>query len=386
MTRHHAGFVAVLGMVLCLGGVRSPASVRAVDDLLAHRSLGQSGRVSLDAVLAEYLAGDVDVVKRTFVRSLDFQNRLRLDRPRELDRWLGSWDRGKAMLLLECARTSAVVAPQYVFVIVGAGRRYLASIPAGTAGADGTAEFVRVWHRAAIALLQGASDPARIDEHGEHVANLKTDARFLLARAVAHERRCWGDRPSIDQPAVRVDSLLETAGVRVPDNVRGPIKSERESNRARHSACLREALTRFEAVVGVEDVAAEALVRGGWILLQDDRPKEAIEWLDAAKPGDDRDLAYWHQLFRGRALEALGRSEDAATAYRAALAISPRAQSAGLGLSIALMRLDRAAEADEIARSVREGEALTPDPWLHYTRGDERFVGRWYDSLRAMLR
>ena len=85
-------------------------------------------------------------------------------------------------------------------------------------------------------------------------------------------------------------------------------------------------------------------------------------------------------------LDALARSEDAVDAYRAALALYPRAQSAGLGLAIALMRLDRTTEADETARSLRDGGAMTPDPWLHYPRGDDRFAGRWIDSLRATVR
>lgn len=372
MARHPIGFAAILAMVLCLAP-------------FARRSLGEGGaqRVTLDDVLSAYVGGDFHVVQRTFVRSVDFHTRLRIDKPRELERWLGPWDRRKALLLLEFARTSAKVAPHYVFVIVGAGRRYLATARDTDLAADGTAEFVRVWHRAAVGLLQGASGPAIVEEH---VIGLPLDSRLLLARAVAQERRCWAGRPSLAQPGMRLDWLLDAAGVRVPDDTAGPFRSDREATLAKHSACLREAVSRFEAAARVEDTTAEALVRGGWTLIQDGRPKEAIEWLDAAEPHDDRDLEYWHALFRGRALEALARSRDAVDDYRAALALYPGAQSAGLGLTITLMRLDRTKEADEIARSVREAGAMTPDPWWHYPRGDERFADKWVDSLRTFVR
>lgn len=382
MARHLTGFTAVLALVLCLGPFARP-------------SLGEGGaqRVTLDDLLGAYLGGDFGVVERTFVRSVDLQRRLRLDRPRELEGWLGSWDRAKALLLLELARTSATVAPQYVFVIVGTGRRYLAANPdSRKAAADHTTDFVRVWHRAAAGLLQGASDPEKVEEHvtdpgpANGGPNVPMDGRFLLARAIAQERRCWAGRPSLDQPAIRIEGLLAIAGAGVPEDSVGPSKSGREAIVTRHRVCLREALSRFEAAAGVEDSAAEARVRGGWTLFQDGYYAEAIEWLDAAKPRDDRDLEYWHGLFRGRVLEALGRFQDAAHAYQAALALYPRAQSAGLGLSIVLMRLDRTKEADEIARSVRQGGATTPDPWVYYHQGDKRFAERWIDSLRTSVR
>lgn len=357
MTRHRTAFVTILAMVLCIAPVGAQ-------------------RVTLDGVLAAYVGGDFEVIQRTFVRSIEIQKILHLDKPRELDRWLGLWDRKKAVLLLDFAQTSARVAPQYVFSIVSAGRRYLAQ-------ARDSDDFVRLWHRAAAGLLQGASEPARVEEH---VTDLPTDARFVLARAIAQERRCWAGRPSIDQPAIRVEGLLAAANVSLPDDVGGTVKSDREAVLRKHSACLRDALSRFEEAAKVEDAAAEARVRGGWILLQDGRAEEAIAWLDQAKPHDDRELDYWHGLFRGRAFSAVGRFEDAAQAYRSALALYPQAQTAGIGLSIALMRLYRTEEADRAARSVRAADVATPDPWLQYPRGDERFAGRWIDSLRTSVR
>lgn len=368
MAPQRSGLAALLAVLLCVAPVTSTSGE------------GARQRMSLDAVLRAYLDGDHDVIRRTFVRSIDIQNQLRLHRPRELDRWLGPWNRAKAMLLLEFAQVSARVAPQYVSVIAGAGRRYLAAARSAELASD-HGDFVRVWQRATVGLLLAVSDPARVEEH---VADLERDGRFLLARGVAQERRCWASRPALEHQASQIDALLESAGVRVPDDLGGPFRSRREAALAEYSACLKEALSRFEAAAATEDAAAEARVRGGWVLIQDGRPAEAIEWLSGAQPRDDRDLEYWHALFRGRAFDAAGRFEDAVLAYRSALVIHPRAQSAGLGLTIALMHLDRQAEADDVARVVREGESLSPDPWLHYPYGDERFTRRWIDSLRTI--
>ncbi len=345
-------------------------------------------RQTLDDVLAAYVGGDFEVIQRTFVKSIDIQERLRLDKPRELDRWLGQWNRAKALLLLEFARISATRAPQYVPVLVGAGRRYLATARDTGLASARTTDFVRAWHRAAIGLLQGSTDPARVEEHVVDLARGGggPDGRVLLAHAVAQERRCWVGRPSLEQPALRIDALLAAAGAQIPDDPAGPYRSDREVTLAKHSVCLQQAISRFETAAGIDEAATEARVRGGWTLLQDGRPGEAMEWLDAVRPHDDRPLEYWHGLVRGRVLEALGRSGDAVNAYRAILALYPRAQSASLGLTISLMHLDRTTEADEIARSVREGRVVVPDPWRTYYFGDQRFAGQWIDSLRTAVR
>jgi tetratricopeptide (TPR) repeat protein len=149
---------------------------------------------------------------------------------------------------------------------------------------------------------------------------------------------------------------------------------------------VRDALTQFEAAAGVDETRAEARTRGGWTLFQIGRLPEALEWLDAAEPGDDRDLAYWLGLFKGRVLDGLGRFQRAATAYQGALALYPGAQSAGIGLALELVRLDRDAEADEVARALRAAGAMAPDPWSTYLDGDQRFVDRWVTQLRAGMR
>ena len=294
--------------------------------------------------------------------------------------------------MLEIARAAALIAPRYSAGLIGAGRRYFGTAPAGDLASGEAAAFAQLWHRTAVALLQAYGDPWRVEEHvGDLVVRAGAragplDARLVLARGVARERACWDGRPSLDQPSSQVGALAKAAGVTVPDDLDGPAKSGREARVNTHLTCLRDALTQFEAASGFDETRAEARTRGGWTLFQIGRLPEALEWLDAAEAGDDRDLAYWLDLFKGRVLDGLGRFQLAATAYQRALALYPGAQSAGVGLALELVRLDRDVEADEVARTLRTAGATAPDPWFTYLNGDHRFVDRWVAQLRTGLR
>ena len=377
-------FVPAFVCGLVIAGVCFPASAR---------ESSQAGeQVTLDAVLAAYMSGDTGVVARTFATSLDFQA-LRLGDPRLLDRWLGGWHRGKAAMLLELANGSTLVAPQYIRPLVGAGRRYLLASRA-TRTPDRSDEAVaRLWHRVAVGLLQRRGTPSMIDEYledlhvqpGSGAADDPIDARFVLARAIAQERRCWDVRPTLERPGADVRDLARASGVALR-NPGGPGRSALAAEAERWRTCLGEAVARFETAAAAAETQAEARVRGGWMLFQQDDPQQALQWLDAVEPGDDRDVAYWAALFRGRVLDALGRHQAAAEAYRAALAVCPNAQSAGVGLALALFRIDRVDEADALARSLRVHTAAAADPWWIYAGADQRFVDRWIAELRAAVR
>ena len=379
-------FARVLAFVLAAGMLAIPLSASAREGRQPRRT------VTLDAVFAAYLSGDSDVVSRTFTTSLDFQA-ARLGEPRRLDRWLGAWHQGKAVLVLELADAATVVAPQFVRPLLGAGRRYVEAAHAAGAPDDFDKSFVRLWRRAAIGLLQRSGAPFMVEEHlhgfaapdGSNGAGDPGDARAPLARAIAQERRCWDVRPHLARAGARIRDLTRAAGM----EVRGPGEpnaSALAAEDARWKACLGEAIARFEAAAAVAETRAEARVRGGWLLFQQGHPQAALEWLDEAQPGDDRDVVYWASLIRGRVLDELGRHEAAAEAYAAALAVCPDAQSAGVGLALALFRIDRVIEADEVARSLRTRTAAVADPWWHYPGADQRFVDGWIAELRAAIR
>lgn len=342
--------------------------------------------VNLDAVLLAYRAGDFGVVARTFTRSPDFHRTPAGEGPR-LERWLGTWEPGKALLVLELADVSTTVAPQYTRMLLGAGRRYVTGSAVAARQDPLHAAFVRDWHRTAIALLQGGGASAAVDDYLDELrrhpaAEAFTDVRLTLARAVAREQRCWLSRPSLLQDGRDVRDLIAASGARLRDEAR----RDRRRRLDDHQTCLLELLALFEAAAGAPNTSAEARVRSAWTLVQLGRAEDALRWLDRADSGADRELGYWASLFRGRALDALARHRESAEAYRAALGTHPRAQTAGVGLALALFRGDDPEAADRLARTVRDSSA-TPgdDPWWTYLKGDRRFVAGWMARLREAL-
>jgi Flp pilus assembly protein TadD len=112
---------------------------------------------------------------------------------------------------------------------------------------------------------------------------------------------------------------------------------------------------------------------------------DALRTIERAGTTEDAELTYWMQLFRARILDALERFTDAERAYRAALAVRPAAQSAGVGLALALFKLDRVADARAAAIAARQQPPDTVDPWWTYLGADARFIPRWRAELRLSL-
>jgi tetratricopeptide (TPR) repeat protein len=332
-------------------------------------------QLGLDQVLAAYAAGDYQAVARSFGRSQDLQAIRPLDQARMI-RWLGAWQRPKAAFFLELLNISSAIAPAYTPTMLSVGQLYVLT-RTGSAHSTEDAEFERLWHRIAIAVLQRRYFVDTVEQHIDALRGARVgtgtpwDARLDLARAVAQEQRCWGNRPSLRYSSA--DSAL-TPGAGVP---------RRESEHA--SRCLEEAARRFEVAAGVGEQQAEARVRAGWVLHQLGRHAEARRSLESADVAEDSDLAFWLHLFRARVHDALDRDADAEREYRTALETHPDAQSAGVGLALLLFRLHRDVEADEAAWVVRRRAGTGTDPWSLYIAADERFIQGWLADLRRMI-
>ena len=348
--------------------------------------------VTLDSVYAAYLNGDREVVKRTFNRSRDF-HAARIANEGQLDRWLTPWHRGKAVMLVELAEASTRVAPQYTPFLLNAGRQYIRATREGNEPPRAGEAFVRNWHRVAIGLLHRAGDPLKTEQYAEllmtrpSAAGEKTpiDPRLTLAVAIAQEHRCWFRRPGLDLADAPIVEFTQAAGVRIDDPL-GPPPVEKARLAVEYRDCLRLAINRFTEAAETIETRAEARLRAGWMLLLAGHFQEAFDRLDVGDVGDDRDLLFWSALFRGRALTALERHQEAVEAYQSALELFPGAQSASVALALGLFRLNRIAEADELGRALRTRAEMAVDPWPKYVEGDARFVDSWIQQLRASIR
>jgi Flp pilus assembly protein TadD len=88
-------------------------------------------------------------------------------------------------------------------------------------------------------------------------------------------------------------------------------------------------------------------------------------------------------LFEGWAHERLGRHDEAARAFRAALAAVPAGQAAALSLAV---RLAAAGDRDEAARLSRVALGPGTDPWREYGYGDLRRLPILLSALRREVR
>jgi tetratricopeptide (TPR) repeat protein len=134
---------------------------------------------------------------------------------------------------------------------------------------------------------------------------------------------------------------------------------------------------------------AEARIRLGHVLLQRERPGEALEALgNVVERTADPVLRYYARLVTGAAERARGNADGAVEAYKKAAALYPRAQSPHLALSqLARERGDRGAalEAAQRVLSLPGDERERLDPWWDYHRGTGRRVEALLIEVRTTV-
>jgi len=144
-----------------------------------------------------------------------------------------------------------------------------------------------------------------------------------------------------------------------------------------------EIVSRYEQAIKFPETETEARVRAARFLYglgQFDRALAILEGITT--PSTDPEIRYFTDLIRGQILRASGRSEDAAAAFRAALATWPGAQSAQVALMTLLMNRGNREEAYALAEAVQTAPPDQYDPWWMYWLGDYRV----YPAILARLR
>lgn len=201
--------------------------------------------------------------------------------------------------------------------------------------------FERFWLWGAILIFEGANQPDMARAFVDNaLARFPDEPRFVLARAfVVDQMRPLGVfRPGADG---RMPADLST-----------------------HS---KEVIARYDAAMRFDETASEARIRKAWFLHRIGRHADALALVDTAMPlSGDAGLSYFRHLVRGKVLDAAGRTDDAVSAYRAALALAPAAQSARVALMHDLVRQSDHRGARDLAEAIQTLPPEAWDPWWLY--------------------
>jgi uncharacterized protein (DUF1697 family)/tetratricopeptide (TPR) repeat protein len=206
---------------------------------------------------------------------------------------------------------------------------------------------VRLWYQATLAykLAREQLDTPHFDRALELFPK---DANILFLNGALHD--------ALADP--RVQAVVRDAAL--PRGVQLEVESE--------AAQLRKAAGLFRRALEADPAHVESAVRYARILGRLGQHADAAIYLRAIEDTTDPVLTYHAQLFLGVEEEALGRYEDARTAYEKALALFPRAQAPHLALSQLWHRTgDRVAARVALAPVLQPyGESASDDPWWIY--------------------
>ena len=220
----------------------------------------------------------------------------------------------------------------------------------------------RVWHLAVLAVVDRANDyefligspwdgranpKDEIKQLNHAIARFPTERRFALAQGIAAEWRLF--------PTTRTGA--------------------------------KEAQQIFETLKDDAQVGGEAAVRLGFMQLRNRRFPEALALFDAAEERSREPfVVYLARYFRGQTLERQKNPDAAERAYRSALLVVPRAQSASFALSTLLAARGHRAEAASLVDAALAARPLPMDPWRAYGEADARFWPELIEMLHAEIR
>jgi tetratricopeptide (TPR) repeat protein len=237
--------------------------------------------------------------------------------------------------------------------------------------------FVAEWYHATTAYMLRNAIYGEAGPHLEDAAVLlPDDARILLDRGCLSE--------ALGMPASQqllTDVMLLAARLERPNqrSVPGVTGSGTVPGLPPAEVTNAAAERFFRRAIEMDPAAVEARVRLARLLEIRKRFAEAASESSKALAlpavSGDAALLFYGHLFAGRADRALGRLDDAAAQFAAAVALFPDAQSALLGQSqVALLRADAAGALAPIQRlaALPINPTERPDPWWRYATGPGR--------------
>ncbi|HUF48752.1 MAG TPA: hypothetical protein VMM93_13125 [Vicinamibacterales bacterium] len=338
---------------------------------------------SLAPLFAAYASGDFAVVARELTSAVDFNH----IREKELERTIAEWKEDRrpvqAAFLLDLALTAHNRRWDTWLDVICMGREFLTSRPLDAVSPDDDA-FEIAWHKTSIALLEGQRRPDFLLGQGlEPLAE-----RMTAAAAIGAERLV---DPWIEVAWGRLYEQRALVGTTLPPPRNCYSQSRRRPALPSGGTSMKNegprALSHYDEAARFPSTRSEALVRKAWVLVQMGRPDDAIAALGAIdQPFGDDALRYWSQLFRGRALAALARPDEAVAAYDTALVVAPGAQAPHVGaIAVELSRNGRDEAYRRAALVRRPRDPLATDPWWVYWSGDFRLFEERMMTLRRLV-
>jgi tetratricopeptide (TPR) repeat protein len=328
-----------------------------------------------DALLAAYEAGDDGIVTRS-VTTLDRFQSLRGDLLMgAVNRWSKAPRRVHYVFMIEVAMAGLAVQDEYWLDVVAEATKFITRRPDPPGQNPSEDVFEIAWHKTAVALLCSQRRPDFVEKHG--VAPLR--------------KRMVAQRPASGE-SVLVDPWIELARGFAEEGfslLRPP--AQREIGTVGHEALIQRgpaALEHYGAAMAYPSTRGEAAARKAWVLLRLDRASDALATLNTFDDQwtADQVVRYWIRLFRGAALDKLGRPEEAIHAYEEALSIAPGAQSPRVAIMGLELARDRRDAAYALATAVRTAPEAYTDPWWLYGFGERRFLVERLAALRADAR
>lgn len=310
----------------------------------------------------------------------------------DAERWIDAGGRGAAprrrSAAVVCALEYASMRPYLMLSLIPWGRSQLAIGPAHPVEA--------LWFRASIALAEGHGRWALLNA-GVPVQAAGRVASAPLGLLAAAEQRMPND-PYIRMASVVGAEFLTSPAIvgraarlaaRDPgfDRLGGDEPDRTALSTAGEIRALEDAARTAETLLSVEELRAESSVRLGYLSLRLGRTDEALGHLDrlATMPATPT-WRYLGHLYTGLTLARLNRVDEAAAAYRAALAVVPRARSATTLLTGLLLTNGRLTEAEEEAGAFLGTPEAGNDPWRSYLLGDFPQLPSLLIRLREAIR
>jgi tetratricopeptide (TPR) repeat protein len=324
--------------------------------LLFILALAQSGAQdpSVTTLFQWYSKGSFDEVSAAFSARMKTPNRVGAFR-RELGRRIDDWPvEASAAFVLEASAAAFPIDPDGATAILELGCKRVRRSRLN--------EFEREWHLAAAALLNGlgAYRLGRMaeafvvnwipgpEEHLRHSrARFPDEPRLLLA---------WG----VHQEGI-FNAWIKTHGVSLLNTWVTTFDSNWPNIRRLHDAGKAFEVARLEP-----SLFDEATLRLAAVKYYDKKPDEALKlWDEVSRGVGNPAWRYLAWVFIGRMFLEQKRSTEAEAAYRQALSINPRAQSARVAAAALSFIAGDVERSSDLINDILRGPAGN-DPWAMY--------------------